>query len=183
MDPKDELIAQLRSQLREAENDLEEFYTDHFKVVEERDNLRSKVNKLSLERDNAKRSWGKLAERFETQREELDMVLAANIRLASTVEDTQAWVRDLQSGMYVNCVYCGHQYGPSETTVASQALTAHVEQCPKHPMSAIKIERDRLREAMQRVQIIAHDYRLYDLESVATVALTTNGIDPHFKET
>lgn len=50
------------------------------------------------------------------------------------------WVNDLQSGMYVNCVYCGHCYGPKETTPVSMAdaLKAHVEECPKHPMSALK---------------------------------------------
>src|SRR3990167_11443477 len=51
--------------------------------------------------------------------------------------DLQVWVNDLQSGLYVNCVYCGHCYGPRETTPVSMAdaLKAHVEQCPKHPRS------------------------------------------------
>ena len=25
----------------------------------------------------------------------------------------EQWVNDLQSGMYINCVYCGHRYGPN----------------------------------------------------------------------
>src|SRR6202035_247283 len=51
-----------------------------------------------------------------------------------------AWVADLQSGMYVNCVYCGHRYGPSETTPVSMAdaLKAHIEVCPEHPMSVLR---------------------------------------------
>ena len=50
------------------------------------------------------------------------------------------WVYDLQSGMYVNCVYCGHRYGPGETTPVSMAdaLKAHIEQCQEHPMSALR---------------------------------------------
>ena len=58
----------------------------------------------------------------------------------------EAWVADLQSGMYVNCVYCGHRYGPGETTPVSMAdaLKAHVEQCPRHPMSALRAEVARL---------------------------------------
>jgi hypothetical protein len=50
------------------------------------------------------------------------------------------WVNDLQAGMSVNCVYCGHNYGPKEDTPATMAdiLKAHVEQCPKHPLSAAK---------------------------------------------
>jgi hypothetical protein len=49
------------------------------------------------------------------------------------------WVRDLQSGLYVNCVYCGHRYGPGETTPVSMAdaLKAHVAQCAYHPMAAL----------------------------------------------
>jgi len=69
-----------------------------------------------------------------------------------TPEDTpevarlKKWVADLQSGMYVNCVYCGHRYGPGETTPASMAnaLKKHIEQCPEHPMSKLKDEYDRL---------------------------------------
>lgn len=70
------------------------------------------------------------------------------------VERLRAWVDDLQSGMYVNCVYCGHRYGPKETTPVSMqdVLKAHVEQCPKHPMSQLRAENEwlkrRLREAV-----------------------------------
>lgn len=55
-------------------------------------------------------------------------------------DEARAWISDLQSGMYINCVYCGHRYGPGDTTPvsAADALKAHVEQCPKHPMSALK---------------------------------------------
>jgi hypothetical protein len=49
----------------------------------------------------------------------------------------KAWVSDLQSGLYVNCIYCGHRYGPGETTPVSMAdaLKAHVMKCPEHPMA------------------------------------------------
>lgn len=59
---------------------------------------------------------------------------------AAEIARLKQWVDDLQSGMYVNCVYCGHRYGPEATTPVSmaEALRRHVEQCPKHPMSAIK---------------------------------------------
>ncbi len=59
----------------------------------------------------------------------------------------QQWVNDLQSGMYINCVYCGHRYGPRSNTPVSMAdvLKAHVEKCPKHPMSALKVENERLK--------------------------------------
>ena len=60
--------------------------------------------------------------------------------LEAEVERLKGWVDDLQGGMYVNCVYCGHRYGPGETTpvTMADALKAHVETCSKHPMSILK---------------------------------------------
>ena len=60
--------------------------------------------------------------------------------LISEVESLRRWTNDLQSGMYVNCVYCGHRYGPKETTpvTMADALKEHIEQCSKHPMSSLK---------------------------------------------
>lgn len=48
-------------------------------------------------------------------------------------------VADLQSGMYVNCVYCGHRYGPSDSTEVTQAdaLKRHVANCPEHPLARV----------------------------------------------
>ena len=56
------------------------------------------------------------------------------------IERLRRWVDDLQSGMYVNCVYCGHRYGPGDTTPVSMAdaLKAHVERCPRHPMAELR---------------------------------------------
>ena len=76
--------------------------------------------------------------------------LAISAALASRlmeVERLTKWVDDLQSGMWVNCVYCGHRYGPGETTPTSMAdaLKEHIERCPKHPMSACRAEIERLR--------------------------------------
>ena len=50
------------------------------------------------------------------------------------------WVNDLQAGMFINCVYCGHRYGPDTEVPASKALILkeHIEVCPDHPMSALK---------------------------------------------
>jgi len=50
--------------------------------------------------------------------------------------------------MYINCVYCGHRYGPDDEVPATMAevLKEHIEQCPEHPMSALKAERDQLAE-------------------------------------
>lgn len=63
------------------------------------------------------------------------------------IDRLQAHVNDLQSGMYINCVYCGHRYGPNDgntPTSMADVLKAHVEVCPKHPMSALKAELTRV---------------------------------------
>jgi hypothetical protein len=72
--------------------------------------------------------------------------------LEQRVRELEGWVSDLQSGMYVNCVYCGHRYGPSQTTAPtmSEALKLHIEQCKAHPMSALKAENERLRDLAVR---------------------------------
>lgn len=79
-----------------------------------------------------------------------ELVRAAG-HLAHELAFFRQWVEDLQSGMYVNCVYCGHRYGPGETTPVSMAdaLKAHAEQCPKHPLAAAVAKAKRL-EAMLR---------------------------------
>lgn len=63
-------------------------------------------------------------------------------------ERLRQWVADLQSGMYINCVYCGHRYGPSKDTPAVMAdvLKAHIEGCPEHPMSKLKHENEELKK-------------------------------------
>ena len=61
---------------------------------------------------------------------------------SAEIQRLRQWVNDLQSGMYVNCVYCGHRYGPEDKVPSSMAdaLKAHIEQCPEHPMSHLKAQ-------------------------------------------
>ena len=56
------------------------------------------------------------------------------------------WVNDLQSGLYINCVYCGYRFGPEKNTPSSMAdvLKNHIEKCPNHPMSKLKKENEEL---------------------------------------
>lgn len=82
------------------------------------------------------------------------------------IQHLKQWIADLQSGMYVNCVYCGHRYGPAERTPESKAdqLNAHIEVCPEHPMSKLKAELETLKaakisEACRRCRISARAWR------------------------
>jgi predicted RNA-binding protein len=58
---------------------------------------------------------------------------------AEEIARLRRWINDLQSGMWINCVYCGHRYGPRETTPVSMAdaLKLHVASCEAHPMSKL----------------------------------------------
>ena len=53
--------------------------------------------------------------------------------LMDEITRLRRWVHDLQTGLYVNCVYCGHQYAPK---AGRDVLTAHIKQCPEHPLAA-----------------------------------------------
>lgn len=66
----------------------------------------------------------------------------------------QQWVNDCQAGMYINCVYCGHRYGPDDEVSATMAdvLKKHVEHCLLHPMSHLRIERDDLARALFQIR-------------------------------
>jgi hypothetical protein len=67
--------------------------------------------------------------------------------LERTTARLRQWIDDLQAGCYINCVYCGHRYGPDSEVPASmaEALKEHIEQCPEHPLSAATGEMARLR--------------------------------------
>jgi hypothetical protein len=54
-----------------------------------------------------------------------------------TEAELQAWIQDLQSGMYINCVYCGHRYGPNTTAVPADALRRHIAECTEHPLGQL----------------------------------------------
>jgi hypothetical protein len=65
-------------------------------------------------------------------------------------------VDELQSGMYINCVYCGHYYGPDDETPESMAdvIREHIEQCPKHPMSVLRIRVDQAIAVVKNLQVL-----------------------------
>jgi hypothetical protein len=67
------------------------------------------------------------------------------------------WIADLQSGMFINCVYCGHRYGPDPGTPVAMAdvLKAHIEVCPEHPASKLKAALVDAKEALKLVVDLA----------------------------
>lgn len=63
----------------------------------------------------------------------IEELIGENIRLTN-------WKNDLLSGMYVNCIYCGHNYGLTEFTpeIMDEELARHVEHCERHPLHEAK---------------------------------------------
>lgn len=74
-----------------------------------------------------------------TEQEKNKVILES---LALEIKRQKQWINDLQSGMYINCVYCGHRYGPKNETPSSMAdvLKDHIEKCQSHPMFQLKKE-------------------------------------------
>lgn len=81
--------------------------------------------------------------------------------LESENQQLQQWVNDLQSGMYINCVYCGHRYGNRGVVPESMAdiLKQHIETCPKHPMSQLKAENADLRRWKEEATAVMPDFQ------------------------
>ena len=110
-------------------------------------------------------------ERYEQELARKDAAIAEQARqlkdALAQVERYKAWVDDLQSGMYVNCVYCGHRYGPTETTPVSMAdaLKEHIEHCPEHPASKLRSELEQVKRerdaAVRDVKNVVTHYPCY----------------------
>ena len=84
----------------------------------------------------------------------------------------RVWVSDLLSGMYVNCVYCGHRYGPAKDTPVAMAdvLKAHIEVCPEHPLSIIRLHFSRLKSEIRRLKEESKLLRFLNQTSARSVA-------------
>lgn len=94
-------------------------------------------------------------------RKEIGRLKEGNRLLESDRMELQSWVNDLQAGMYINCVYCGHRYGPDDEVPASMAdiLKEHIEKCPKHPLFDAKQKIERLQNVIKQ-----KDKELYDIK-------------------
>ena len=69
----------------------------------------------------------------------------------------EAWIDDLQSGMWINCVYCGHRYGPNKgdhLVTMRKTLEKHIEECPKHPLSMARNRIMELEAENKRLQMM-----------------------------
>ncbi len=92
--------------------------------------------------------------------EKLEIEKAENLRLChdqwyitnlwnkqhKEIKELDKWIDDLQAGMYINCVYCGHRFksNPEIYPTMQEVLHEHMENCSKHPLFKANQELKRL---------------------------------------
>ena len=98
------------------------------------------ASKLAIENAKLRVALTTCKDAIEKGLPEMMRLREENSRLQDETARLQQWVNDLQSGMFVNCVYCGHRYGPNKDTPVAMAdvLKAHILECPQHPLSTLK---------------------------------------------
>jgi hypothetical protein len=96
------------------------------------------------------------------------------------ITNLKRWVRDLQAGVTVNCVYCGHRYGPDPGTPVAMAdvLKQHVQQCHQHPMTKLKFALEKIKNMSRNSIAMGDDPLPYlavlgEIQSIAEQALET----------
>ena len=83
--------------------------------------------------------------------------------LAESVIDSYA--KMLSKGRRVTCVYCGHQYPDGTPESQNAALTAHIKDCPKHPLRAARVEADALAGLLREAEVKFEAYRRGEFKS------------------
>lgn len=67
-------------------------------------------------------------------------------------DEAREWVRKMHAERQVlTCVYCGHSYPPGTPASGSDALTAHIKVCEKHPLRAAEARIAALEAANKRL--------------------------------
>lgn len=102
------------------------------------------IDQLKTELENEKTRGSVIL--AEGQIEKRDKVL---VEQHAEIDRLNKWVSDLQSHLYINCVYCGHRYAPGTGPAMQQVLYDHIKVCPKHPLAAALKEIERLKEELK----------------------------------
>lgn len=126
-------------------------------MVSETDQL---AQRIAIEADKRVRALRKRIDQAESAHQAAVQDIAEKDVLIGRLRE---WITDLQAGTYVTCVYCGHRYGPDDEIPTSMAevLKQHVEQCPEHPMSALKRDLEGAKRALREayeVSLTAPDH-------------------------
>lgn len=76
----------------------------------------------------------KIAEQLNEAEEFVDIK-----KLSKFLTSQQRWIDDLQSKLFINCVYCGHRYGPTQLEIPREMLIKHQLDCPSAPLRSIRL--------------------------------------------
>lgn len=123
-------------------------------VVKDREKYKDWLGKVLNVASRQEREVKALQDELASEKRVGNITMEAAKQATAERDQARQWVADLQSGMFVNCVYCGHRYGPkNETPVAmADVLKAHIAICPQHPLSITRkalsclVEAKRLKE-------------------------------------
>jgi len=108
--------------------------------------------------------------------------------LVKRVRDLRKWVNDLQTKLYINCVYCGHRYGPGDEQVPAEALAEHIKTCPEHPLSRALAGLKGALDTLGKIHSVCHDnltleqgdlaYQLANIAEGALQNIDETGVNP-----
>lgn len=125
-------------------------------LLDENKYLKQEINMSEDDVCHQAREIERLKNKCDRLKEKLDKAIyelgepkpGSVVAMQEEIKRLKKWTNDLQAGMYINCVYCGHRYGPDSEVPAAMAdvLKEHIESCPEHPMSELKREIERLKE-------------------------------------
>jgi len=124
-----------------------EFLSRDMSIDALEDTLHEYTKLADIHEENQSQLMGELEAFKKVNAEDHELMEA----MSATITRLRCWVDDLHSEMYINCVYCGHRYGPDtkETRAMSEVLHAHVAVCPEHPLSAALAEIEQLKQDME----------------------------------
>lgn len=110
---------------------------------------------LHQSEERAQRAEAELAEVAKILDQGNGILDAAEARIKTIIaerDEARDWVRRMtQDSRTLTCVYCGHAYPPGTPAHGSDVLTAHIEQCEKHPARRLAQERDAARAELRRL--------------------------------
>lgn len=76
-------------------------------------------------------------------------------KLKKDNERLQKWVKKYQPHFFAKCSLCGHPYWPVNDVPdnPTELLKDHIENCPEHPMSALKRKNEQIMEWCYRALV------------------------------
>jgi hypothetical protein len=94
-------------------------------------------------------------------------------QLTQERDEARAWaertVAEVVAARIVTCVYCGHEYPSGTPASQDAALTAHIVECPKHPMSALHAKLAASGAALGEAVTRAAEERRQDLQTLDSI--------------